>query len=73
MRPVPREALTVCIETILSAKRILLVAKGSRKAKAIADALEGPVTPRCPASFLSLHPNLSVLLDRPAGARLQSR
>jgi glucosamine-6-phosphate deaminase len=73
VRPVPREALTVGIETILSAKRILLVAKGGRKAKAIADALEGPVTPRCPASLLSLHPNLSVILDRPAGARLQSR
>lgn len=73
MRPVPREALTVGIETIQSSRAILLVAVGSGKAKAVAEALDGPVTPRCPASFLSLHPNLSVILDRPAGARLQSR
>jgi glucosamine-6-phosphate deaminase len=70
LRPVPREALTVGIETILSAKAILLVAVGRRKAAAVAAALEGPVTARCPASFLSLHPNLGVLLDSVAAARL---
>lgn len=70
MRPVPREALTVGIESILSSRAILLVATGSGKAKAVAAALEGPVTPRCPASFLSLHPNLVVLVDSAAAARL---
>jgi glucosamine-6-phosphate deaminase len=71
-RPVPREALTVGLETILSSAAILLVASGSKKARAVAAALEGPVTPRCPASYLSLHPDLSVMLDRPAAARLAS-
>jgi glucosamine-6-phosphate deaminase len=70
VRPVPREALTVGIETILASRVILLVASGSKKAPAVAAALEGPVTPRCPASFLSLHPRLSVMLDRAAAARL---
>lgn len=68
--PVPREALTVGIETILSSRAILLVATGGRKARAVAAALEGPVSPRCPASFLSLHPRLEVLLDRGAAAKL---
>jgi glucosamine-6-phosphate deaminase len=72
VRPVPREALTVGIETILSSRAILLVAIGSGKAKAVAAALEGPVTPRCPASFLSLHPDLTVMLDRRAGAQVPS-
>jgi glucosamine-6-phosphate deaminase len=70
VRPVPREALTMGIETILSAREILLVATGREKAKAIAAALRGPASPRCPASYLSLHPALTVILDRPAAARL---
>jgi glucosamine-6-phosphate deaminase len=69
-RPVPREALTMGIETILSARAIPLVATGKEKAKAVAAALHGPLTPRCPASFLSLHPDLTVLLDRAAAAKL---
>lgn len=69
MRPVPREALTVGIETLLSSRRILMVATGRDKAAAVAAALQGPISARCPASFLSLHPALTVLLDRPA-ARL---
>jgi glucosamine-6-phosphate deaminase len=70
VRPLPREALTVGIETIVSAREILMVAIGRRKAAAVAAALEGPVTPRCPASFLALHPRLTVLLDRGAASLL---
>ena len=70
VRPVPREAVTVGIETILSARSVLMLAMGRRKAAAVAAALEGPVTPRCPASFLSLHPNLAVLLDSASAAGL---
>jgi glucosamine-6-phosphate deaminase len=73
VRPVPREALTVGLETILASREIVLVATGRKKAAAVAEALEGPVTPRCPASYLSLHPRLSVLLDAAAAARLGSR
>ncbi|HEV8231249.1 MAG TPA: glucosamine-6-phosphate deaminase [Thermoanaerobaculia bacterium] len=71
VRPVPREALTVGIETILSSREIVLIAVGRRKAAAVAAALEGPVTPRLPASFLSLHPRLEVLLDRAAASGLR--
>lgn len=73
VRPVPLEALTVGIETILSSRAILLVASGAKKARAVAAALEGPVTARIPASFLSLHPRLAVLLDRGAASRLSRR
>lgn len=72
VRPVPRHALTVGIETILASRAIVLVASGAKKARAIAAALEGPVTARVPASFLSLHPRLEVLLDRGAASRLAS-
>ncbi|MEP6769448.1 MAG: glucosamine-6-phosphate deaminase [Acidobacteriota bacterium] len=64
--PAPRRALTMGIETILSARRILLIATGKSKAAAISCALRGPVAASSPASYLSLHPRLTVLLDRAA-------
>jgi glucosamine-6-phosphate deaminase len=71
--PAPRTALTVGIETILRSREILLVVSGRRKALAIAAALAGPITPRRPASFLLLHPRLTVLLDRAAAGSLSIR
>ena len=70
LRPAPREALTMGIETILSARAILLVATGRSKAKVVARALSGRITPRCPASYLTLHPRLTVILDRDAASKL---
>jgi glucosamine-6-phosphate deaminase len=70
VQPVPRRAITMGIETILSARAILLVATGRSKAAAVAAALEGPVTARCPASFLSIHPKLIVVLDTAASMGL---
>jgi glucosamine-6-phosphate deaminase len=72
IRPAPREALTMGIETILSAREIVLVATGRSKAAAVARALKGRVTPSCPASFLTLHGSLSVFLDPAAGKLLKS-
>jgi glucosamine-6-phosphate deaminase len=70
LEPVPREALTMGIETILQAREIVLVAVGEEKAKPLAEALTGRVTPRLPASFLSLHPTLNVFADREAASLL---
>ncbi len=69
VRPVPRGALTMGIEIVLSARAILLVATGAEKSRPLFAALRGPVTPRLPASFLSLHPRLAVIADE-AAARL---
>lgn len=70
VRPAPREALTMGVETILAARKVLLVATGRSKARIVARALRGRVTPRCPASYLSLHPRLTVILDREASSKL---
>lgn len=67
----PRLVITMGIKTILEAKRILLLATGSRKAQAIADAVEGPLSAMCPASSLQMHPNVSVIVDNAAAAKLQ--
>jgi glucosamine-6-phosphate deaminase len=71
LEPVPREALTMGIETILEAREIVLVAVGEEKAGPLAAALAGRITPRLPASFLSLHPRLTVFADEAAATRLK--
>ena len=63
---VPVSALTAGIATIMEARRILLLATGGSKARAVAAMLNGPVTPQLPASILRLHPNVTLLADRAA-------
>ena len=63
---VPRQAITMGMRSILSAKRILLLASGSKKAEAIAQMIKGPVDPQLPASILQLHPNVMVIADKEA-------
>ncbi|MEF2967957.1 glucosamine-6-phosphate deaminase [Paenibacillus sp. M1] len=64
---VPTHAITMGIGSILQAKQILLMAKGEDKAEIVARALKGPITTKCPASFLQTHPNVVVVLDQAAG------
>lgn len=66
---VPREALSMGMGTILKGATLVLAAMGERKARCIERAVNGPVTPRLPASFLQLHRAVELYLDREA-ARL---
>ena len=68
---VPHEALSMGMATILHAKRIVLLATGASKARCVARMVEGPVTPKVPASFLQLHRHAEVWLDRGAAAALR--
>lgn len=67
---VPREALSMGLGTILQARRIVLLATGREKARAVSLMVHGPLTTAVPASFLQLHGNVDVLLDRAAAALL---
>ena len=63
----PRQAMTLGLRTILSARKILLLATGKNKHAILARALN-PVSPPaldCPASWLKTHRNLVVLTDFP--------
>ena len=51
------------IKNIMRSRRIVLAANGSRKARIIDTALNGPITPDVPASVLQLHPACEVILD----------
>ncbi len=69
---VPTEVITQGLGTILSARRLVLIATGVAKAPAVAAALTGPVGPQCPASVLQWHPQVEVLLDPAAASELPS-
>ncbi len=58
---VPKSALTMGIKAIMQAKKILLVANGSKKESILKEALYGPITPHVPASVLQLHSDLTVV------------
>lgn len=70
---VPRHCLTQGIGTILEARHLVLIATGERKAEAVQQLVEGPVSAFWPATALQLHPHVTVLLDEAAAARLQLR
>lgn len=58
---VPRSALTMGIRTILSARKILLIANGEQKKKVLFEALEGAITPKNQASILQVHHDVTVI------------
>lgn len=70
---VPMSAITMGIETILDATRILLIATGASKAEAVQATVEGPITSRIPASALQLHANVTIVVDDAAASRLAFR
>ena len=62
----PRFGLTLGLGDILRSRRILLLVSGRGKRQVLKRLLEPSVTPRFPASFLWLHPDVTVLCDREA-------
>ena len=67
---VPRRAVTMGVSTILGARKVILMAWGEHKAKVIAQAIEGAVSPAIPASFLQEHSNAHIVLDQSASQEL---
>ena len=63
---VPKEAYTMGIKSIMQAKKILLIASGENKAKALYEAICGPVTPKNQASILQLHNDVTIVADEAA-------
>ncbi len=68
--PMPTHALTMGIKQIMSAKKIILIATGPKKAEAIKNMIEGPVTPQVPASILQEHNDVIIFLDEAAASLL---
>ncbi len=67
---VPGEAITQGLGTIMDARKLIIVAIGEAKAKAVAAAIAGPVTEQVPASIVQRHPDVVYVLDRAAASLL---
>ena len=63
---VPRQAITMGIQTIMSAKKIVMIASGKSKAEAIKNMVKGKIDESCPASILQKHKNMILFLDKDA-------
>ncbi len=63
---VPRQAYTMGIKSILSARKILVVVAGEDKAEIVKTAFFGPITPQVPASILQLHADVILVGDEAA-------
>ena len=63
---VPKQALTVGVATVLSSKEVVILAFGSKKARAIKDAVEGPMSHYCTLSGLQNHPAGTIVCDEAA-------
>lgn len=63
---VPRRAYSMGIHTIMTAKKVLVVASGEDKAWAIRESCFGPVTPQVPGSILQLHHDAIIIADQAA-------
>ena len=67
---VPKKAITMGINTIRNAKRIVLLAWGINKAEVIKQTIEGEITSQIPASYLQNHKNTTFIIDVEASTEL---
>ena len=69
----PAEAITVTCPVLVSAAHLVCSVPDRRKAEAVRDALEGPLSPACPASLVMTHPDCEIFLDTQSASLLQRR
>jgi len=67
---VPQTAISMSIRQIMASHLVVLSVPDARKADAVQKALEGPVSPACPASILQRHPACHVFLDTASASKL---
>lgn len=58
---VPKTAITMGMLSIMSAKKVLLIAQGAAKKDIVQKSFFGPIYPKIPASILQLHPDVTVI------------
>ena len=63
---VPTKAVTMGLKSIMNARKIVLIATGKNKAKAIYNLLKGPKTEEVPCSILQDHKDCTIYCDEEA-------
>lgn len=70
MEEVPKQAISMGINSIMQSKMVVLMAYGKDKADAINQMINGPISEDLPASVLQNHPNVVVIVDEAAASEL---
>ena len=72
LEEVPRQAISMSIRQIMKSKQIICSVPDERKALAVRDCLQKPISNQHPAGILREHPNCSLYLDREAASLLET-
>ncbi len=67
---VPERAISMSVRQILKTGTLICSVPDARKATAVKNSVEGPVTPEVPASILQQHSNTLLFVDLPAAQEL---
>lgn len=65
---VPARAISMSVQQIMKSRYIVCTVPDERKAEAVKNTVQGPVTPEVPASILQEHPNCDLFLDKAAAS-----
>ncbi|OQM74258.1 glucosamine-6-phosphate deaminase [Manganibacter manganicus] len=68
---VPTRAISMTVRQIMKSGLVVLAVPDRRKAEAVRDTLEGPITPMVPASVLRRHANCHLFLEPESAALLR--
>jgi len=71
MNLVPRQALSVGVATVLGSREVVILVFGSKKARALKDAVEGPMSHYCTLSGLQAHNDGIIVCDESAVGELK--
>lgn len=69
---VPTQAISMSVHAIMNIRRLICSVPDKRKAQAVRQSMEGPVTPDVPASILQRHDNAVIVLDSESSALLSA-
>ena len=67
---VPTHAITMGIQNIMQAKKILMLISGISKADTVVKLLSGDISPDFPASVLQNHPDVTIIIDQDAYSKM---
>ena len=66
----PKSAITLGISTMMSARRVIMMAWGESKADVVRDIVEGEISPSCPASYFQKHDNITLYTEENSASKL---
>ena len=70
LEKVPKRAFTITIPFMMSAAYVVCTVPGPAKTQAVGKTLKGPISEKCPASILRLHPECRFFLDQESGKEI---